>query len=68
MDMPRLEAATVIRVPPAGRSRPYAIAVVRTEHGLVCGGLLGSVEVLPPPGAAVVEVEAVDGVRMFTAR
>ena len=62
-----LEAATVIRVPPPGRSEPYALAVVRTGDGLVCGGLLGSVEVLPPVGAALAEVPTADGVRMFTA-
>jgi uncharacterized OB-fold protein len=63
-----LEAATVIRVAPPGRSSPYALAAVRTDDGLVCGGLLGSPEDLPAPGAPLVEIEAADGVRMFRAR
>jgi hypothetical protein len=61
-----LEAATVIRVPPPGRAQSYALAVARTDQGLLCGGLLTSDERLPAPGTALVEAAAVDGVRMFT--
>lgn len=63
-----LEAATVIRVAPPGRSQPYTLAVVRTDHGLVCGGLLRSHEEIPLPGTALAEAQSVDGVRMFMAR
>jgi hypothetical protein len=62
-----LEAATIIRVPPPGRSGPYALAVVRTDHGLVCGGLLLSDALVPNPGDVVDETQPVDGVRMFSA-
>jgi len=61
-----LEAATVIRVPPPGRSQPYTLAV-RSEHGLVCGQLLGSDEHLPAPGTPLTEAERRDGVRTFMA-
>jgi uncharacterized OB-fold protein len=62
-----LEAATVIRVAPPGRSQPYGLAVVRTDQGLVCGQLLGSDEDLPAPGTPLTEAEALDGVRTFMA-
>jgi hypothetical protein len=61
-----LEAATIIRVPPPGRAGPYALAVVRTDDGLVCGGLLLPDALVPSPGAVVAEIEPVDGVRRFS--
>ena len=62
-----LEAATIIHVPPPGRSGPYALAVVRTDHGLICGGLLLSDALVPSPGAVMDEMPPVDGVRIFSA-
>ena len=40
---------------------------MRTDDGLVCGGLRLSDAPVPSPGAAVTELQPVDGVRMFSA-
>jgi hypothetical protein len=66
-DIYTLEAATVIRAAPPGRSQPYTLAVVRSEHGLGCGQLLESDEDLPAPGTPLTEAERLDGVRTFMA-
>lgn len=65
-DTVRLEAATVIRVPPPGVEPGYVVAVVRTPAGLRTARLLCPPDAVPVPGTALEATDSpVDGVDAY---
>ena len=65
---PRLEAVTVIRVPPPGIEPDYLVAVVKVDGRLQVGRFDGSPEEPPAPGVPVEEVDRRDGTPVYRVR
>lgn len=64
-DSPKVVAATVIRVAPAGFTAPYVVAAVREGDRLSLVRVLTQDDTAPPPGTLLQHLATQDGTSVY---